>query len=245
MIQLNLIRSVTLILDLLHRELSGAPSPGTQLAMLPGEEDEDPSAVTEFGRPLPRLAFTEYHKLLKLRLVPLRRVQRDLEMRLGSGAEEPVPIAEPTIAAPFDGPTSNSAMTGTATYFTPSSAPSRRPQEFYVRSSTGWKSALERLRPRSSTSSRDSRDAEYFRREREAEETSAIIAGCRDDMYALWTDPVVREMLDRKKMRMEDSGGLYVLMPFALLNLQFESLTASLMMLNVLRRWIMNRATMI
>ncbi|KAH8107370.1 hypothetical protein DFH11DRAFT_1882315 [Phellopilus nigrolimitatus] len=60
--------------------------------------------------------------------------------RLGSGAEEPVSVAgcPPTVAAPFDA--ASSAAVG-----------ARRPQEFFVRSSTGWKSALDRLHSRSSS----------------------------------------------------------------------------------------------
>ncbi|KAI5119021.1 hypothetical protein M0805_001880 [Coniferiporia weirii] len=180
-IQLNLLRSVNLILDLLQHEMTGAN------AYL--DDDDDDEENTPQPQP-PRLAFTEAHKLLKLRLTPLRRVQADLERRLGSGAEEPIPVPPgvSTSAAPFDG------FSG-------------RPQEFYVRSSTGWKSALDKLR-NSSGSREEALGRE--RREREAEESTAIIAGCREDMYALWTDSVVRQMLDRRKQRLEDSAGFFL-----------------------------------
>ena len=34
------------------------------------------------------------------------------------------------------------------------------------------------------------------------------IASCRDDMRALWNDPAVRAMLDRRRSRIEDGPGL-------------------------------------
>ncbi len=188
--------------------------------------------------PLPKLNFDEKHRLLKLRLTPLRHVQRDLEVRLGAGAEEPAPAlagAATTEAAPFGG-TSSSASAGRnaglgplgpagavtggvlsggmsmTPYFVP---PSRRgPQEFYVRSSTGWKAALERLRPPGSGRSSTDREREgniqdaKNKREREAEETTRVIAGCREDIGALWGDEVVRTILARRRLRLEEGGGL-------------------------------------
>ncbi|EEB99581.1 hypothetical protein MPER_00716, partial [Moniliophthora perniciosa FA553] len=39
------------------------------------------------------------------------------------------------------------------------------------------------------------------------DEISEVIAGCRDDMKAIWEDSTIREMLNRSKSRMEDSPG--------------------------------------
>ncbi|KLO07523.1 G-alpha-domain-containing protein [Schizopora paradoxa] len=193
------------------------------------------------GAPLPKLLFDDKHRLLKLRLGPLRRVQRDLEVRLGAGAEEPIPAlagAAMTEAAPFGGSASalagpsssagalpaamstlgsSSAITGNVQangsvtpYFVP---PSRRgPQEFYVRSSTGWKAALERLRPAGSGRSSTEREREDAknRSEREAEETTRVIAECREDIGALWNDEVVKTMLARRRLRLEEGGGFFL-----------------------------------
>lgn len=145
-IQLNLLRSINTILDILQRDMANSGSPSSPISSESDSEDDEP-------RLRMRLHFTENHKLLKLRLAPLRRVQKDLERRLGSGAEEPTPSKDPTVAAP---------------------------QEFFVRSSTGWKTTLDKLRPRSSTGSREDAHSRELR-EREAEETTAIIAGCRDE----------------------------------------------------------------
>lgn len=106
-------------------------------------------------------------------------------------------------------------------YYVP---PSRRaPQEFYVRSSTGWKAAFERLRPGlgsarpssssegqsgSGSSSKQEAKEARSRREREAEETTRVIAGCREELGELWRDEVVRAMLKRRRLRLEEGGGL-------------------------------------
>lgn len=162
--------------------------------------DEDEDEKTPEPMP-PRLSFTEQHKLLKLRLAPLRRVQGDLERRLGSGAEEPIPVPRgvPTVAAPFDANAPHSS----------SSKPAIKSQEFYVRSSTGWKGTLEKLRVVGGANSREEA-AMRDRREREDGDTTAIIAGCREDIEWLWADETVRMMLDRRKRRLEDGPGLCV-----------------------------------
>lgn len=149
------LRSVNTILDILQRDMNGSgqlPSPASS-----DSEDEDET------RDSTGLQFAEVHKLLKLRLAPLRRVQKDLERRLGSGAEEPTDAPPGTITE-------------------------AAPQEFFVRSSTGWKGTLEKLRTRNSRDETHSREW----REKEAEETNAIIAGCRDEYVILSSFPLVR-----------------------------------------------------
>ena len=40
------------------------------------------------------------------------------------------------------------------------------------------------------------------------DEAIDIIASCTGDMNALWLDPEVKALLDRKKMRLEEGPGL-------------------------------------
>lgn len=157
------------------------------------ELDEDEDGLDYAAINQTRMQLGEEHKLLKLRLAPLRHVQRDLERRLGSGAEEPtsVPSGFHTSAAPF-GDLNVS-----------------RHQEFFVRSSTGWKSALASLRSRNSTGSRDDIDNRNLR-ERESEETSTVISGCKDDMKTLWDNRIVRTLLELRRIRLEDGPGFYL-----------------------------------
>jgi hypothetical protein len=66
-IQLNLIRSIVTLLDFLGDALSGPTF-------------DSPSALG--------MLLTEKHRLLRLRLAPLRGVQQDLQRRLGAAAVE-------------------------------------------------------------------------------------------------------------------------------------------------------------
>ncbi|TFY61662.1 hypothetical protein EVG20_g6974 [Dentipellis fragilis] len=192
-VHLNLLRSINSILDMLSLALRAHPSsPGASPSMLSTPlEPSDTATVKgkERERSLPPLELTEHHKLLTLRLAPLRNVQRDLENRIGTATTEPAP------------PESGEALPGLAG--------ARRPQEFFVRSKDGWKEALDRLR------SSVSAEKDGARRERERDEAQLgrageVIESCREDMTAVWADPVVREMLRRKGVRMEEAAGFFL-----------------------------------
>jgi G-protein alpha subunit len=158
-IQLNLIRSVVTLLDLLGEALTHPASNITSVSL------------------------TEKHRLLRLRLAPLRGVQQDLQHRLGAASIEE-----------SNNPGSGAVMP--------------RPSEFAVRSRDGWRSALERFRTRPHDTQGNARAADA--RVRKAAEVTEVVVGCADDMKALWEDGAVQEMLRRKKIRMEEEPGLYV-----------------------------------
>jgi guanine nucleotide-binding protein alpha-1 subunit len=129
------------------------------------------------------LPLNEKHRLLRLRLAPLRGVQQDLQRRLGAAAVEE---------------TSNPG----------SGAVLPRPSEFAIRSRDGWRSALERFRLRPQDAKEDARAADA--RVRRSAEVTEVVVGCAEDMKTLWEDSAVQEMLRRKKIRMEEEPGLYV-----------------------------------
>ncbi|KAI9448616.1 guanine nucleotide binding protein, alpha subunit [Lactarius psammicola] len=158
-IQLNLIRSIVTLLDLLGDALGGP-------------------ALDSFSAPL-----TEKHRLLRLRLAPLRGVQQDLQRRLGAAAVEESYNPGPGGVLP-------------------------RPSEFAVRSHDGWRSALERFRARPQEAQESARAADA--RVRKAAEVTEVVVGCAEDMKALWEDNAVREMLRRKKVRMEEEPGFFL-----------------------------------
>ncbi|KAJ8690482.1 hypothetical protein PTI98_011907 [Pleurotus ostreatus] len=192
-IQLNLVRNVNAILDALTQEMS-ASSVSTPVS--PNDSDDDsiddhthiatvPKAAP--AKAGPKLKFGEKHRVLKLRLSPLQRIQKELEKRLGAGSLEP-DSTDVTSAAPFELPASRK----------------RALQEFSINSNNGWKSALLRTvrpaRPESDqTKKKDTED-----------EITEVIASCREDMKAIWEDPVVRELLNRRKARIEDSPGFFL-----------------------------------
>ncbi|EIM80220.1 G-alpha-domain-containing protein [Stereum hirsutum FP-91666 SS1] len=159
------------------------------------------------------LQWTDAHRTLKLRLAPLKGVQQDLEARLGSAAEEPTTsTSEPHDALPMPPPPLSSVpVTASAAAAAASAGASRRPQEFYVRSRDGWKSALEKLKPWAPSSSGDSAEETLEKRaRRKEEEVSGVLAGCGEAMKALWEDGVVREMLRRKKITLENGPGFFL-----------------------------------
>lgn len=225
-IQLNLVRAVNAILDALAAEMQQAPrpasramsgitstpsSPPTSSSGILGDadepegenhndEDEDGRVTTSSHAGNMRLigseanthslAFTSQHSIWKMSLAPLRSVESDLKGFLGSGSEEinasdPGFNAERSMATPFDGEPPAAALSS-----------ARRTQEFTVRSMHSWKSAVgNRSRP---TSPRMQTS--------ELDRVTEVIAGCREDVQALWQDTLVKELLRRKKVKFQDSA---------------------------------------
>ncbi|KZT04650.1 G-alpha-domain-containing protein [Laetiporus sulphureus 93-53] len=173
---------------------------------------------------------TDKHRVLQLRLAPLRHVQRDLEQSLGAATSE---------APGFRG--------DAAPWTRQEDLAERRPREFFITSRTGWKSALNRVKSsynavrRASLGSReDAGDADenamsnkrkpYDRRrgrpispfafmnrddsdddadwsshtgecEPQAQTAAEIISSSAEDMVALWADPDVQAILARRKVK--------------------------------------------
>lgn len=175
-------RNVNVILDHLNAEMSDLPyNP---------DDSQDDLHRPRPPRALPRLKFTEQHRLLIKKLGPLTSVQKDLEQRLGTATAE-INSTTVTSAAPFDVSLTNR----------------RALQEFSINSSNGWKSALGKFR--SMRSQRPESGPGPTRKMQEMEEDIVeIIARCRDEIKSLWDDSIVREMLNRRKVRIEDSPGL-------------------------------------
>lgn len=179
---LNLIRNVIHVLDVLLREMSLSDSdrrpPNLEYT---SDSDWEPSPLTHVYR------FTDKHRLLKLRLAPLRRVQTDLEKRLGPGSQE-VYSSIPAV------PTGQDSKAG---------VPFR---EFGIISRNGWKSAFEKLRPAQEDGGRS--ELVLKRREEENYDFTDVVVGCKEDMKSLWEDPVVQQVLTHRKAQIEDSPGL-------------------------------------
>ena len=154
-----------------------------------GSDDEDdapdgPSTSTAPPSSTAPLRFTDHHALLKLRLTPLRGLQRDLEETLGVSLAEDVehPLQRGSAAA--------RSPTG------------RTSQEAFIRSHTSWKSKL-----RAGGDGSPDGVARKHRAAR-AREAVEILAGCRDDIRAVWADPLVQEMLLRRRFVIESIPGL-------------------------------------
>ncbi|KAF5375428.1 hypothetical protein D9615_007931 [Tricholomella constricta] len=189
-IQLNLVRNVNLILDHLNQEMVGtsAHSEGHN-----SDDSAEEIQVRRKAKALPPLRFKENHRLLKLRLTPLSSVQVDLERKLGDASTELYTTLVDT-AAPFDHATN---------------ANRRALQEFSINSTNGWKTALDKFRAARQT--RPDTGSDSLRKAKEIDDdVTEIIASCKDDIKALWEDPIVAEMLNRRKVRIEDAPGFFL-----------------------------------
>jgi hypothetical protein len=192
---------VTTILATLSDELDrrgmGSPSSsprGPRARNIDG--DDDAAAPLAFGEP---------HKLWRLRLAPLRGVQADLEARLGAGAMEPDWPAGAGAGAATSAldlrPRRDSMDDAASAVVAHTYAAALPPRDFFVRSTNGWKSALDKLHGRRPSGAVDPEPQPH-------DDVAEVLANCREDMKALWADESVRELLKRRQIRLADTPGL-------------------------------------
>lgn len=195
-VYLNLIRSVITILDIIAAEMTGQELPNTLSSSHSGglsgrwedSETHYPDDDT-FVAPL-RFNLAEKHKLLRLRLAPLRRIQEDLEAQINAGSSDtnklhsvPTALQRPTEYPPN----------------------ARRSNEFSVRSNCGWKGTVDRLR---SQITLNAPHRPQLSNRRKQPDINGVIAGCRSDIKSLWEDEIVHAILKKRQIRLEDSSGL-------------------------------------
>ena len=179
------------------------------------DDSSDDLSIRPVARALPPITFSEKHRRLKASLMPLTNAQLALEARLGHASLE-LQSTSVNTAAPFD-------VAGAGT----SDRGRRGPQEFSINSSNGWKSALNRFRTHtgqngkqesgnsSPTTPTATSRSNGKAKASEEEEILEVIASCREDIKELWEDQIVGEVLNRRKVRLEDGPGLCVQSLFA------------------------------
>lgn len=153
------------------------------------DESVEDLPVRRTAKTLPPLRFKEKHRLLKQRLGPLGGIQTDLERKLGAASTE-LYTANVDVAAPFDQAANRRAL-----------------QEFSINSTNGWKTALDKFRTLRSARPENGPGSIHKLKDPE-DDITEVIAECKDDIKALWEDPTVNEMLNRRKVRIEDTPGL-------------------------------------
>ncbi|KAF7296871.1 Guanine nucleotide-binding protein alpha-4 subunit [Mycena indigotica] len=193
-VQLNLVQNVLTILDVLQERLSlpeatEVPTGSSPPSSFPtGSRTSFDSTISDITTAPPALSpaaakvqLSQKHRILLLRLSPLRKVAEDLRRVLGAGAD----FSNADDAAHGYGVLDD---TGPA-------QPKRK--EFAVR---GWISALglkgedeNRPVPDSPTDS-----------------TSEVLSSLRDDILALWEDTDVRALLRAADVRIEDRAGFFL-----------------------------------
>ncbi|KAJ7028973.1 G-protein alpha subunit [Mycena alexandri] len=194
-IQLNLIQNIVTILDVMQDRLAVMDSEPVSPSISSGLSSFSPadgrasidSTVSELtlatnGRSA-NIIFTQKHRVLNLRLSPLREVGDDLRRRLG--AADP----EFTFANGDDG-----AMNGLSDIADAGLRKSSR--EFGVR---GWIGAL------GFPATAKKPDEPML-----VDEPTEILATLRDDIISLWEDLEVRELLRIKGVRVEDRPGFFL-----------------------------------
>ena len=156
---------------------------------------------------------------LKARLAPLEHIEALLVAKLVPPNED-----EPTQLAP---PGSSYLPSPSDSYFSQTNgrgyghqrSHSWRNQEVFIRPGSGWKGGLARARvnspgypmPSGSGSSTTQRPTSAGNTGLETpDEAQEVLNSCRDDMMRLWYDEGVRDVLRRKKVRLEEGSGLCV-----------------------------------
>lgn len=183
-IQLNLIRSINVILEALEVERRGSSASTNRNPHHTDEDGDDiddrSSLATLVAGSGPPMRFTELHALLMDRLTPLRQVETNLKKHVGAAADDAEMPNAPMYATPFD-------ASSRATSPTP-----RRNTDLVVKS---WKHLFERNlgnHPLANGS--------------ETDEATELIFDCRDDMLALWKDRLVQVLLNKRLLKLADSA---------------------------------------
>jgi len=96
--------------------------------------------------------------------------------------------------------------------------PERSSREICVRANSGWKTTLERAtspdtRPGSNSAKSGTRRVSArpgTSDNRSRDDPTAVLAACKEDIITLWEDPVVKEVLKKHHVRLEDSPGFFL-----------------------------------
>ncbi|KAF8837882.1 G-alpha-domain-containing protein [Paxillus ammoniavirescens] len=132
--------------------------------------------------------------LLKMRLTPLRHIEALLIAKL-------IPPSEDEAASLIG----NSSVSLFQSHRSRSTERSSRNQEVFVRPGATWKGALAK------SSHRDGRPMSLDdTRLSTRDEAQEVLHSCSDDIISLWNDKFVREVLRRRKIRLEELPGFFL-----------------------------------
>ncbi|KAI0336711.1 G-alpha-domain-containing protein [Cubamyces sp. BRFM 1775] len=182
-IQLNIVRSIHTILDALNDIRRRDVYPSSTYTSDPDSDSESENHVS-----LP------YHlEELRRRLYPLHHVESLLIAKL-------VPPNEHE--ATTLGVGGSNSVNGNVPYYGnayPPPSHSFHHQEVFVRPGAAWKLRTSGRPQSAGTTGQETID-----------ESQTVLHHCCPDMIALWQDPVVRQILRRRKIRLEESPGFYL-----------------------------------
>lgn len=228
-IQLNLIRSIGIILDALQAESTDEPISPSILSRY-SNDDTEYDDITGSRKPLPRsstptsefvlrprssrniyegqnrIPVTDKHENLRLRLAPLNSVEADLKRVLGVGTEEVRSMEQ-------DGGDARDNVAFPSESLSRPSTPPKRREEVFVRPWL-WKEALQTGLHGSAATRNGERipglNADSRFEETGLQQASRVIANCKDAMKMLWNDETVRRILAKRNVRIEESAGFFL-----------------------------------
>jgi hypothetical protein len=200
-----------------------SPTPG---GVNPIEPPVANAATTPGGSTL-RGGLNNEHLKLRMRLTPLLQIEDLLLRRLTSpGANEPdllgasaasTPQAHgtreksggrPSSASRRRPGTGNSTRSGRLAIVNtnlPPVDPRMKAREAAVNSTAGWKDAFARMLPVDPSASMDELPQDF---DAGGDDPGKVLSACCADMKALWADPIIHQILEDRKVRLEDMSGL-------------------------------------
>ncbi|KAH9927896.1 G-protein alpha subunit [Amylocystis lapponica] len=172
-IQLNLIRSIKRLLEVLQTEWESSVSQSPSAAAKgKGVAGRSPPPTVRFSTsPL-----TDSHRRIRMRLSPLVAIEEDLTRKLFPEATEKV-------------------------------------QDVCVRAGSGWKGVLAAIStnypqepPKDGANGKGPSRPSTGKKD----DPTSVLAACREDIISLWEDPVVRGVLKKHGVRLQDMPGFFL-----------------------------------
>ncbi|KAF8973195.1 guanine nucleotide-binding protein alpha-4 subunit [Flammula alnicola] len=185
-VQLNVVRSVRLILDTIteaHANANGITPPISSITGLPRPRT---ASADSYGSHTPVSA-----ELLKLRmrLLPLQQVEELLLRKM-------TPAGSAEFEATHLSPVTNLPYKGRSGKF----------REVAINSTAQWKGAFGRLMATARASMESGADIDF----EDPNDPGVILHACAEDIIRLWNDPTVKKLLEAQRIRLEDMGGFFL-----------------------------------
>ncbi|KAF8067667.1 guanine nucleotide binding protein, alpha subunit [Lyophyllum atratum] len=168
-IQLNVVRSVHLILDAMTRAQIEAQSPSSS---------DGSTYQPELSQELLKL---------QMRLSPLLQVEQALIRRL----------------TPVGGATNQTLLNPDTSYADRSKSLAR---EVAIQSGSAWKGAVTKLLSGDSARSFSEPTTNW----NDPNDPGVVLNACAQDISLLWSDPMVKQLLNRQKLRLEEMAGFFL-----------------------------------
>ncbi|KDQ60336.1 hypothetical protein JAAARDRAFT_125564 [Jaapia argillacea MUCL 33604] len=181
-IQLNIVRSIRLVLDTMSEAQSISRKSSGSSMTLSSSPTRDAHNSLSSETP----ALTHEQRLLKMRLAPLLEVEHVLLRRL-----------DPDGAAGFDSPLSQ--LTNLPYY-----ERSRKACKEVSFQAT-WAAKFSNFIRKD-----DRPNADMVRHMFDPDEPSQVIFACKEDMVRLWKDPTIKTLCHHQKLRLEESPGFFL-----------------------------------